>query len=74
MALAQKAAINQALRGDPAKLRRLAVNFSKPVFPGDDLAWIAWQDDSSNAARRLGFVMRSQRGEEVIKEGVVELV
>jgi acyl dehydratase len=74
MALAQKAVIDRALNGDPAKLRRLAVKFSKPVFPGDDLTWIAWEDDSSKATRRLGFVMKSQRGEQVIREGVVELV
>jgi acyl dehydratase len=73
MALAQKGIIDGGLDGEPAGLRRLSVQFSKPVFPGDDLTCIAWETGSENGRRLLGFVVKSQRGEEVIREGIAEL-
>lgn len=73
MALAQKGIIDGGLDGEPARLRRLSVQFSKPVFPGDDLRCIAWDKGSEGGKRVLGFIMKSQRDEEVMREGVAEL-
>lgn len=75
MALAQKGIIDGGLDGEPARLRRLSVQFSKPVFPGDDLRCIAWGKDASGEGGRrvLGFIIKSQRDEEVIREGIAEL-
>jgi acyl dehydratase len=73
MALAQKGIIDGGLDGEPARLRRLSVQFSKPVFPGDDLRCIAWDKGSDGGKRVLGFIMKSQRDEEVMREGIAEL-
>ena len=37
MAMCSQAVLRTVADGDPARLRRLAVRFSKPVFPGDDV-------------------------------------
>jgi len=73
MALAQKGIIDGGLDGDPSRLRRLSVQFSKPVFPGDDLRCIAWDQGGEGGKRVLGFIMKSQRDQEVIREGIAEL-
>jgi acyl dehydratase len=75
MALAQQGIIDYGLDGEPARLLRLSVQFSKPVFPGDDLRCIAWEKGvyGEGGRRVLGFIMKSQRGEEVIREGIAEL-
>ena len=38
MAMCSTVVVSAACGGDPRRLARLAVRFSKPVFPGDDLA------------------------------------
>src|SRR5688572_16129059 len=37
MAMAVKGAVDEFAKGDPSKVRRVAVRFSKPVFPGQEL-------------------------------------
>jgi acyl dehydratase len=73
MALAQKGIIDGGLEGEASRLRRLSVQFSKPVFPGDDLCCIAWERGFEDGRRVLGFIVKSQRDEEVIREGIAEL-
>ncbi len=69
MAFAQTAVLKRALGGDPSRLRRLAVRFAKPVFLRDELRVIAWRLE---APGHLGFLVRNQRGEEVIRDGLAE--
>ena len=73
MALAQKGIIDGGLDGEPARLRRLSVQFSKVVFPGDDLRCIAFEKGAEGGRRSLGFIIKNQRDEEVIREGIAEL-
>jgi acyl dehydratase len=74
MSLAQKAVLDDALQGDPLRMRRLAVEFAKPVYPGDRLTWIGWQSNREGIMKEIGFVLKSQRGEEVIRKGIAEWV
>lgn len=76
MAFCHKAIVQQVCEGDPHRLRRLAVRFSKPVRPGDLLTiegwWTAPQGDTSG--RSLGFEARTQSGDVVIKQGEAQLL
>jgi acyl dehydratase len=73
MALAQKALLDALAPEDPAALRRLAVQFSKVVFPEDTLRVIGWDGHSDASVTRVEFVVRNQRAEEVIRGGIAEL-
>src|SRR6185295_8424898 len=42
MAFTSRAIVQEAAAGDPLRLRRLAVRFSKPVLPGDKITTTAW--------------------------------
>jgi acyl dehydratase len=67
MAFAQTAVLKRALGGDPARLRRLAVRFAKPVFLRDELHVVAWRLETPG---HLAFLVRNQRGDEVIRDGL----
>jgi acyl dehydratase len=69
MALAQTAVLKRGLGGDPSRLRRLAVRFAKPVFLKDELRVVAWRLEPPG---HLGFLVRNQRGDEVIRDGLAE--
>jgi acyl dehydratase len=68
MALAGKAVLASAGVGDPRAVRRLAVRFSAPLFPGETLTTRVWAVDG-------GFAFESLNGEErpVLKDGRAEL-
>ena len=68
MALAGKAVLAAAGVGDPRAVRRLAVRFSAPLFPGETLTTRVWAVDG-------GFAFESLNGEErpVLKDGRAEL-
>jgi acyl dehydratase len=42
MAFTAKVIVDQLCAGDPARLKRLAVRFSRPIFPGDTITTKAW--------------------------------
>ncbi len=67
MAFCHKAIVDQHLDGDPLKLRRLSVRFSKPVYPGDNLTIRAWKHPHDE--NELLFETTNQKGEFVIKNG-----
>lgn len=68
MAFAQRAAIDKWLAGDPAKLARMRVRFTKPVYPGEILTFGAWNVEPN----LLGFEVRTQDGTVVLKDGAAE--
>ncbi|MGH2749707.1 MAG: MaoC/PaaZ C-terminal domain-containing protein [Actinomycetota bacterium] len=69
MAIATKAAVNGLAGGDPTRLTRVAVRFSRPVLPGQELTTRFWKTGDST----YGFETYNSKGSAVIKEGVVEL-
>jgi acyl dehydratase len=69
MAIATKAAVNGLAGGDPTKVKRVAVRFSRPVLPGQELTTKFWRTDDDS----YGFETYNTKGSAVIKAGVVEL-
>jgi acyl dehydratase len=72
MAFTSSAAIQELCDGDPERLKRLAVRFSKPALPGRELTTTIW--DVGPADGRAGYAFESVSGEDkVIKDGLAEV-
>ncbi|MFD0683574.1 MaoC/PaaZ C-terminal domain-containing protein [Actinomadura fibrosa] len=69
MAFTSRAVIESAAAGDPARLKRLAVRFSKPVLPGQDVTTRIWRASGGAYA----FETTSSSGDVVIKDGLAEI-
>lgn len=63
-----------AYLGDPARLRRLKVRFSRPVQPGDTLTFEGRCVAVEGARVKLELTARNQAGDEVLKGVVAEAV
>lgn len=74
MAIAVKAAVNGLAGGDPTRIRRVGVRFSKPVLPGQELTTTLFELSSGADAMTYGFETRNPSGAAVIKDGIVEVV
>lgn len=70
MAWAAEAAVR--LYGDPTRLKKLSVRFSRPVLPGDTLTFSGTVTaiDGTRVTAQLSAV--NQRGEDVLKNGLAE--
>ncbi len=73
MAIAVKAAVNGLAGGDPARIKRVAVRFSKPVIPGEEITTKLWKQDQSGNVTTYGFETYNPDGAAVIKNGVVDI-
>ncbi|WP_018654015.1 MaoC/PaaZ C-terminal domain-containing protein [Actinomadura flavalba] len=69
MAFTSRAVIESAAAGDPSRLRRLAVRFSRPVLPGQDVTTRIWRE----SAGAYAFECTSSAGDVVIKDGRAEI-
>jgi len=77
MAFACKAMVDNLAGGDPSRVGRIAVEFSRPVFPGQTLITRAWRvpdDQRSGDVEAYGFETVNSRGSAVLKSGRVEIV
>jgi acyl dehydratase len=68
MAFAGRAVLEAAGVDDPALVRRLAVRFSAPLFPGETVTTRVWETDGG-----YGFEAVNGEGKPVIKDGRAEL-
>ncbi len=73
MAFTSVAAINELCVGDSTKLRRLAVRFSRPVLPGQEITTTFWATGDNDGHPVFGFETRNGDGDVVIKDGLVEV-
>ena len=73
MAIATKAAVNGLADGDPTRIKRVSVRFSKPVFPGEEITTKFWSEGESGANKTYGFETYNADGAAVIKNGSVEV-
>lgn len=73
MAMATKGAVDGLAGGDPTKVKRVAVRFSKPVLPGQELTTRFWELDASGSSKTYGFETYNPDGQAVIKNGRVEI-
>jgi acyl dehydratase len=69
MALTGRAVLEAAGVNDPHAIRRLAVRFSAPLFPGDTLTTSVWELGD----KTYGFLAAGSDGTPVIKDGRAEL-
>jgi len=58
---------------DPTRLRRLAVRFSKPVLPGQDITTRFWRVGTEGGVATYGFETTNPDGDVVIKDGLAEV-
>ncbi|MGI8684431.1 MAG: MaoC/PaaZ C-terminal domain-containing protein [Acidimicrobiales bacterium] len=72
MAMTSQAVISSVAGGDPARLRRLAVRFSRPVFPGTDVVTSLFDAGPVDGRRIYAFEAHSG-GELVISNGRAEV-
>ncbi len=68
MAFAARAVLEAAEVDDPRRVRRVAVRFSAPLFPGDTVTTQVWRTDGG-----YGFVSLNGDGAPVLKDGLLEL-
>ena len=68
MAFAGRAVLEAAGVDDPRTVRRIAVRFSAPLFPGESVTTRVWRTDGA-----LGFESLNGDGKPVLKDGRVEL-
>jgi acyl dehydratase len=73
MAFVCRAVIDQLCAGDPLSLKRLAVNFSRPVFPGDSIITSIWPADDINGRHISSFGTVNSEGLAVIRNGIAEV-
>lgn len=73
MAMASQSVVRTVAGGDPARLKRLAVRFSKNVFPGDDVTTTIYDLGSANGRHVYGFEATTGGGDTVIGNGRAEV-
>lgn len=73
MAFTSWAAIQAVCDGDPTRLKRLAVRFSRPVLPGQEITTTFWAAGVADGMGVFGFETRNGDGEVVIKDGLAEV-
>jgi acyl dehydratase len=69
MAMTSQAVVKTLAGGDPSRLKRLAVRFSKNVFPGDDVTTTMFDLGDGT----FGFQATTNRGDTVISNGRAEV-
>jgi len=73
MAFTSWGAVQDLAGGDPTRLRRLAVRFSKPVLPGQTITTRFWNAGERDGRTVYAFETTNADGEAVIKDGVAEI-
>jgi len=73
MAFTSVAAVQELCDGDSTRLRRLAVRFSRPVLPGQEITTTFWAAGEADGNPVFGYETRNGDGDVVIKDGLVEV-
>ncbi|MFX0125594.1 MAG: MaoC/PaaZ C-terminal domain-containing protein [Candidatus Hodarchaeota archaeon] len=74
LAFATQAIVDNLADGDPTKVKRIKVRFSKPVFMEDILTTEGWLLEENETSKVIGFETNNQNGETVLKLGSIELL
>jgi acyl dehydratase len=73
MAFAGRAVVEEACAGDPERLRRLAVRFSRPVLPGQEITTRLYAAGRRAGMTCFGFETVNAEGQAVVKDGWAEV-
>ena len=72
LAMSTRELINQVAQGDPRKLKRIKVRFTKIVLPGDTLHTRAWLVDQTADSQTIGFETLNANGQVVLGNASAE--
>lgn len=72
-AFVARAVVESAGGGDPLLLRRLAVRFSRPLIPGEQITTALWAESPTGEQATYALESRSSSGQIVISHGLAEL-
>jgi acyl dehydratase len=73
MAFTSKVVIDNLCAGDPTRLKRLRVRFSRPVLPGQTITTKLWPDDERDGRKIFAYETFNPDGQAVIKGGIAEI-
>lgn len=73
MAMTSQAVVGAVAGGDPSRLKRLAVRFSKNVFPGDDVTTTIYDAGQRDGRKVYAFEAVTSRGDLAITHGLAEV-
>jgi acyl dehydratase len=73
MAFTSKVMIDNLCGGDPKRLKRLTVRFSRPVFPGDTITTTVWPDEVHADRRVFTYETSDAGGFAVVRDGRAEV-
>lgn len=73
LALASRVFIDNYLKGDSTRLKKIGVRFAKYVLPGDKLTLRAWRKEKRGEIESFQFITLNQKGEIVLDEGIAEI-
>ena len=73
MAFIGRAVAGHVAAGNALRLRRLAVRFSRPIFPADPMRTDLWDGGDVEGGRRYYCEATRSDGEKVLTNGIVEL-
>jgi acyl dehydratase len=73
MAFTSNVMIDGLCGGDPERLKRLRVQFSRPVFPGQAITTKVWTDGERSGRRAYAFETYNPEGMAVIRGGIAEI-
>jgi acyl dehydratase len=73
MAFTSKVAIDKLCAGDPTRLKRLRVRFSRPVLPGQTITTKVWTDGERDGRKVFAYETFNPDGQAVIKGGIAEV-
>jgi acyl dehydratase len=73
MAFTSKVVIDNLCAGDPTRLKRLRVRFSRPVLPGQTITTKLWPDDERAGRKIFAYETFNPDGQAVIKGGIAEI-
>jgi acyl dehydratase len=73
MAFTSKVMIDRLCGGDPFRLKRLRVRFTRPVLPGQIITTKVWPDGEREGRKVFAFETYNPEGRAVIKGGLAEV-
>ena len=75
MALTAKVLVDELAGGDSTRLKRIAVRFSRPVFPGDTIRTKVWSAAANgrDGRRIYSYETLNGQGRSVIRDGIAEI-
>jgi acyl dehydratase len=73
MAFTSKLMIDHLCGGNPARLRRLSVSFSRPVFPGDTITTTVRREIDRDEVSCFAYETCNSAGVNVLRDGIAEI-